>query len=285
MPVGVSYNKSSSNNGSTASSFEYVRAKIVTGKSAGRVYFLDQMEDGFDGEGKAVQIYRSYKFNFEDLPDFPKLPNDTVISECQVVWDNKESKIVGIGPYNGSYKGSPSELGPKTPDGSKPMSRIQKKKNLNVKKGQAAEYEDVNFWCIHTITDTVTDGGLWVGAKGFQFLKDKFYRRDDGMTDIMGDPEKTTTHAARLREWGDQLGLFNDDIPWPDDGNVLPILQDRMHEKPQEIILIFRKGSVQEIQKVYKGVVQSVKVFMDDEPVAPDTTANVSAGKSDPTFG
>lgn len=282
MPVGMSYNKNSGGS-QQESTFEYVRAKIVTGKGAGRVYFLDQMEEGFDGEGNKVNVYRSYKFNFTDLPEFPKLPEDTTIPECQVVYDNREGKIVGIGPYNGSVKGKPVDLGPKTPDGSKPMSRIQDKPN---KQKPGTTYKDVSFWCIYQITDADTDGGLWVGGKGFHFLKDKFYERGDGNTDIIGDTEKTNTWAARLRDWGTQLGLWNEDIPWPADGNVLPELLRRIQEKPIEVLLIYKQGSVQEIQAIHSGVVRNVVVFDDSDIIEPVKKEPVkSAGAQDDIFG
>lgn len=283
MPVGMSYNKSAAS-GEQESSFEYLRAKIVTGKGAGRVYFLDKMEEGFDGQGQPVQVYRSYKFDFADLPDFPKLPEDAVIEECQVVYDNKNDKIIGIGPYNGSFRGKAIDLGPKTPDGSAPMSRIQNKPD---KKHPGKSYKDVNFWAIYQVTDKEIDGGLWLGAKGFCFLKDKFYNRGDGFVDIIGDSEKANTHATKLREWGDQHHLWEEDIQWPADGNVLPELLRRLQERGDEVLLIFKKGMINEVQAIRTGgVVRQVAVFKDDDIVPVATPAlPTKAGQADDTFG
>lgn len=287
MPVKMGYNKNSGgSDDGQGSGFQYLHAKLVVGKGAGRAYFLDQMEEGFDAAGNKVDVYRSIKFNLEDLPKFPQLPADTTIPECQVVLD-KDDKIVAIGPYNGSYKGKAIDLGPKTPDGSKPMSRTKMKNDKN-KPGK--QYPDSSFWCIYQITDHETDGGLFLGSTPYMFLKDKFYQReDDGMTGVKGDQERTNTHATRLMDWGEVHHLWNDDIEWPADGNVLPELLRRLQASGEEVLLIFRKGMVNEVQPVRAGIVRSVATFVDtdEEPVAAPKVSEpaVSAGQSDDTFG
>lgn len=282
MPVdmGVSNAEKKGNEGG-GSSLQYLRTKLVVGKGAGRAYFLDQTEEGFGPDGQPVKVYRSVKFNTEDLPQFPQIPPDTTIEECQVVIDG-ENKIIAIGPYNGSYKGKAIDLGPKTPDNTKPMSRIQDKPD---KQHPGKTFKDVNFWCIYQITDRDIDGGLWVGATPFMFLKDKFAKRvDDGMTTILGDPSKSNTHAARLREWGGQHDIWGEDIPWPADGNVLPEILARLLAKNVEVLLIFRKGMVQEVQAIRpSGVVRTVAVFHDEDIIEP--AKPVSAGAADETFG
>lgn len=276
MPVGMSYSKNN-NNSDGGSGFEYLRAKLQVGKNAGRVYFLDQMEEGFDGAGNKVDVFRSQKFNTEDLPKLPALPQDITIPECQVVLD-PEGNIVGIGPWNGSFKAKVFDFGPKTPDGSKPMSRIKDKPN---KQKPGTTYKDVMFWCIWQITDHGVDDGLWLGATPYQFLKDKFFKREDGMTDIMGDPAKGNTHAARLREWGDALHLWDDDIEYPADGNVLPELLRRAKERGDELVIVVKNGNVDSIQATHSGVVRGVATFVDEEVQQPA----LPAGQADETFG
>jgi hypothetical protein len=239
----------------------YLRARVQTGETKARIDDLNQDED---------KRLDSFKVNIEDLPTYPKLPNKFVVDECQVIWDVDNSKVLAINPYVGVFTAVGTALGPR-PDGedSDPKAQMVEKDGFNGGK----PYTVKNFHEIFKITDKES---LFYGSTPRLFLQDKFVATSDGMAGYSGTEKSKWT--VRLAKFGETQGLFDEDITMPKDGNVLPILEERILNNKREVQLVFEGGFINTLLPVMKKpavvvpqrsnseIMSEMGIEVDDEP-------------------
>jgi hypothetical protein len=215
----------------------YIHARIQTGETKARIEDLD---------GKV----ESFKVSIEDLPDYPKLPTKFVLDECSVVWDADSEKVISINPYNGVFLAVGLFLGPR-PDGGdgEPKANLVEKEGINGKK----PYTVKNF---HEIFKIVDKESIFYGTTPRLFLQDKFVDDGNGMAGYSGTDKSKWT--VRLSKFGNAQGLFDEDITWPKDGNVLPELEKRIQNNEREVQLVFEGGFINTLLPVMKQPKRSV---------------------------
>lgn len=232
----------------------YLHARIQTGETKARI---DDLND--DAEKKLD----SFKVNMEDLPVYPKLPTKFILDECQVIWDADNQKVLAINPYNGVERAVGIAIGPR-PDGddSEPKAQVVEKEGYKGGK----PYTVKNF---HEIFKIVDENSVFYGSTPRLFLQDKFVETSDGMAGYSGTDKSKWT--VRLSKFGQTQGLFDEDITWPKDGNVLPLLEKRIQDNEREVQLVFEGGFINTLLPVTKSPKRSeqeikAEMGIDEEP-------------------
>lgn len=228
-------------NGSKKEDILYFHATIRAGKERVKITCLDE-EQSID----------DMKIDIEDLPDYPKFEQGTSIEDCQVIYDKAEDKVLAINPWNGIFEAVGIDLGPRPEEGADPHPNIQEKEGQDGK-----PYMDKSFHEVFKILDKHEYDGFFYGTTPRLFLKDKFYERPDGMTDIGGTQKSRWT--VRLQKMVSEQKLGEEDIPWPEDGNVLPVLLERLLENEVRVRLVFENGWINSLTGI-----AGRKVVVDD---------------------
>lgn len=242
--------------------WEYARASILVGQETARINFLDKLE----GDG----VPESVKVNLEDMPNVPILPKaGTLIGEVQILFDPKKKKVIAINPYSGRFTAKATELGPKDQDKTTPVFKVKPNAYDNGN-------DDVTFWCQYIITADPDNGGLFVGCNPRYHLKYKFFNLD-GFVNVEGDPSNPkATRVRQLLEWGAAHGIFDVDMAWPSNGNVLPGLQYRLqNENTQEVTIELDRGYITKARAVRGSLISVVE----------ETPAETAPAMEDPDFG
>jgi len=222
---------------SEAGNILYIHGRIQTGETKCRIDDLDGKID-------------SFKVSMEELPVYPKLPTKFVLDECQVIYDADNEKVLAINPYNGVFLAVGIALGPR-PDGEDG----EPKANLVEKEGYKGgkPYTVKNF---HEIFKIIDHDSVFYGSTPRLFLQDKFVDDGNGMAGYSGTDKSKWT--VRLSKFGSAQGLFDQDITWPKDGNVLPELEKRIQNNEREVQLVFEGGFINTLLPVAKKPTRSV---------------------------
>jgi len=219
----------------------YIHAKVRTGERTALIHDLNNEED---------KRLEDFKVSMEDLPLYPKLPAKFTLDECQVIYDGDNEKVLAINPYVGVFTAVGTALGPR-PDGEdgEPKAALVEKEGYKGGK----PYTVKNFHEIFKITDK---DSVFYGSTPRLFLQDKFVATSDGMAGYSGTEKSKWT--TRLAKFGETQGLFDEDITMPKDGNVLPILEQRIQNNEREVQLVFEGGFINTLLPVVKKPARSV---------------------------
>lgn len=232
---------------SNSNSIVYIHAKIQTGDTKARITDLD---------GKVEDI----RISLEDLPKFPRLPKKYVLDECSVIYDTEKEEVLAINPWVGVFLAIGTALGPR-PDGEDSLPKaVQSAEKIGQDK---KPYTTMNFHEVFKILDEQEQDGVFYGTSPRLFLQDKFAETSDGLVGYTGTEKSKWT--MRLKRFGDAQGLFDEDITWPKDGNVLPILEERMLDNGRQVRLVFEDGFINSISPAGKAKAKVLEP-MDDEP-------------------
>lgn len=201
------------------------------------------------------------------------------------MYNRKQQKVLAIGPYYGTFVARAVQLGPRQRDTDIPVARSKPSTGQDGKM-----YNKVEFWCAYEITKDLDNGGLFVGAKPRLWMHYKFYDQD-GVVGVMGNMAKAP-RTKQLFDWGQAQGIFDEDLPWPVDGNVLPLLDERIRLNPTEIELKVEKGFVKEVRQLHSasGSVLDGDADLSDElvkveEVQPKTEETTASAENDSLFG
>jgi hypothetical protein len=192
-----------------------------------------------------------------------------------VFYDAKKQEILSINPYHGRFEAVCIGLGPMEKDGDLPKFKAEKKM------GDNGEYVDKSFYAEYKITADPENNGLFVGCTPRYHLKYHFEGGPDGMAQLDGNADNPkATRVRQMLRWTQVHGI-DADAAWPEDGNLLPLLQTRLKgSKP--ITIELEDGFVQNAKKIYGS---SVSVVPDADVDAVPVTPELPAGLQDDTFG
>ena len=256
MSVKVSKQSSNSDN------VVYFNATIKSGKHA---ILLDDISD-LHGES-LKNFAEGLRIDFEDLPDFPVIPHEQPKFNFRVavIWDAEKQSVIALNPWSGVYEAIGIDVGPRPEEGGDPISKVTEKVGQDQK-----PYIDKSFYVIFKIIEKNEANGFFDGTTPRMFLKDKFFMRPDGMTDVSGTSK--SKHTLRVSEFGEMTGVFDDDIQFPEDGNVLPIILERLIEISRPVRLTFKNGFVDSLLPSNKSFISNLEKeepFLDDEKDEP----------------
>lgn len=231
-------------------------AKIVTGEKAAKITFVGENAPEFDnGETSA-------KFDLADLPKTPRLPkNATGMYFVKLSRDKDE--VLGIGPLEGMFDARVVDLSrPQEDQDPAPYEIVPKDENWN-------PYLAFNaYWEILS--------GTFKGSRISQFFHYKFDSDEDGMTIYDGQPNNPKAKwLPRLVEFCEKTGCVDDPIKWPDDGNILPVLLERILAEGRKVNIVVKNGY---IDSLLSG--DSYGDFGDDEDVDVDDEFPKSKAKA-----
>ena len=216
--------------GSKSSDILYFHAKIKSGNQKIRITNLDENQDIDD-----------LKIAFEDLPKFPKIPENYEVAHCSVIYDRENAQVLAINPWRGVFEAIGSDIGPR-PSGEDSDPIAEEKDKVG---NDGKPYVERKFFEVFKITDKQENGGFFFGTTPRAYFQDKFYERADGMTDISGTSKSRWT--VKLQDMVIEQGLGDEDIPWPDSGNVLPDLLERLLDNKRKVRLTFKDGWIDSI--------------------------------------
>lgn len=179
----------------------------------------------------------SKKFPLEDMPKFPKLSEGE--KDYFVVLNGDADSVDSIGPVEGVFpaKFVGFNLGRADEDKDPaPFEKDSKNEKWPSYLAMLAFFE--------------IQSGPFKRVRIPYFLHYKFEESssDAGMAAWKGDPEnRKATRLHQLIEFCEKLGLTDEPIEWPDDGNILPELQERGLDDPKTVRIVVKNGYMDSI--------------------------------------
>lgn len=208
-------------------------ATIKTGKDKARITFQDDNTQ-FDN-GKNVKT-----FALDDLPRVPKL-NPESEDDYFVVLNSDGDEVEVISPVEGVFQAQCVDLSrPNEDDDPAPFEVTPKKEGW-------ASY--LAFLAFFEITN-----GTFKKIKIPYFLHYKFSesKEDEGFAAWMGDPEnRKATRLHQLIEFCEKLDLVSDAIEWPEDGNILPELLNRILKNKKIVKIVVKNGYIDSLMTAH----------------------------------
>lgn len=235
-----------------ASEIKYFAATITVGKELVKVTPIKQ------DSGVAEM-----KVNKKDLPQSPKLSGvEKIAFDGYVIYDATEQKIIAINPLEGHYEAIAVDMGYRdTPDEAphaKPREQFNKFKNVMETR--------MKFYVEFQITDKEKDNGIFFGCTPRIFLEDLFYEDERGFASLPSvEYNGNVTRAGKTFFAGKPLGWFDDDIKFPEDGNILPVLLERQNSAKNKVIIEIGNGFINGVTKASGTSVRTVLVDDIDE--------------------
>lgn len=210
-------------------------ASIKAGETKVRVTFQNE-ELVFDN-GK-----NSKTFSYDDLPKSPKIVPNTE-EDYFVVLAPDRDEIQSIGPVEGVFSAKCVDLSRPNDDPDAEPEPFE----VNPKEGDP--YQAFNaFFEIQS--------GPYKKLKVPYFLHYKFEesREHAGMTawspgnDVWKGRQ---THLGRLKEFCMKFNAVAEPIEWPEDGNILPILLERILESNETVKIVIKNGYIDSLMSVH----------------------------------
>lgn len=209
-------------------------ATIKAGDNKVRITFQD--EDTVFDNGKNVKT-----FAYDDLPKTPKFTADSKDNDYFVVLSPDGDEIESIGPVEGVFTAKCIDLSrPKEDEDPEPFEVSPKNEKWDPYQAFLAFFE--------------IQSGPFKKVKIPYFLHYKFEesKTDAGFAAWKGDPEnKKATRLAQIIEFCEKLDVVAEPIEWPEDGNVLPTLLDRILENNKTVKIVVKKGYIDSLMSAY----------------------------------
>lgn len=211
-------------NSKTANSKLYGLAAVKVGKSAVKITF----EESGD----------SFKFTLDDLPSMPKLRPESE-DTYMVVLSSDQDAIEKIGPAEGHFPAHCVDFA--RPEEDADPVPVEGTSNYNGKETKYLRF--TAFWEIIS--------GKYKGLIVPQFLRYKFAEDSDGKVMWDGNPSNPkATHLPKLVDFCEKTGCFDSETDlgeWPDDGNILPELLNRILGRDKQVDLVIKKGYITDL--------------------------------------
>lgn len=208
-------------------------ATIKTGEQFALVTFDDNSKTFDNGTSKK-------KIKLEDMPKYPRLQTNTE-NHYRVRLNKDGDQVESIFPAEGHFVAKVIDMGrrPKDDEPPQPYEKV-------FGQGTPKESHHLEFY----VTYKVSKGPL-KNATAPYFLHYKFDGTADGFATFSGNPDNPkATRLLQLIDWCNKHGVIDDQIAWPEDGNILPELLDRAIESDREVELIVKDGYIKELLAV-----------------------------------
>lgn len=216
-------------------------ATIKTGEQFAMVTFEDGSKEFDNGTNKK-------KISLADLPKYPKLPTNSE-KRYRVRLNKEGDQIDSIFPAEGHFVAKVIDMGRRPNEGDEPQPYEKV-----FGQGTPKESRHLEFFVVYKVSK-----GPLKNATAPYFLHYKFDDRGDGFTTFSGNPDNPkATRLLQLIDWCNKHNTIDEDIPWPEDGNVLPLMLERALESDREVELIVKDGYIKELLEIGS--------YGDDEP-------------------
>jgi hypothetical protein len=176
----------------------------------------------------------SMTFDAKELP--VQLPNET--EDVVVITTNGDGdKIEVIAPFEGTYTAKFVSFSRPNGEGTAPI--WTEEQRTFSEGGKSREYTVLKF----TAYFELTKHRLFKGVKIPFFLRYMFQDRGDGKAGwafvTQNGKAKKSVNGQKLMDFCERLNCVNEDIVWPEDGNILPELEKRAlaFGKPVKVVL------------------------------------------------
>lgn len=205
-------------------------ATIKVGETFALVTFEDGSKEFDNGTNKK-------KIKLEDMPKFPKLASGT--EKRYRVRLNKEGDMIdSLFPAEGHFVAKVIDAGRRKEKDSEPEP-YEKVFGL----GTPKESRHLEFYVTYKVTKQAMKG-----ATAPYFLHYKFDDNGQGFATFTGNPDNPkATRLLQLVDWCNKHGVIDEQISWPEDGNIVPELLDRAIEADREVELIVKDGYIKEL--------------------------------------
>lgn len=220
----------------------------VNGK--GRVTFQDEEIKFSTGKNSMV-------VSLDDLPDVPAIAPESE-DDYFVKFNPDTDEIFYIGPVQTTVNAKLVDFSrPEEDADPAPYERTNEKYNTTY----------LAFSAVFQV-----QGGQFKKLKLHQFHHYKFCEnpQQEGFAMFEGDPDnKKAIWLPKLVNFCEKLGLVDEQIEWPEDGNILPELLQRALDNDKTVKLAINKGYIDSIMSSHKDDV--------DEEVDNDTESKPKA--------
>lgn len=214
---------------------------VKAGKASARVTIFDHdRKTGMvkkNADGTPVVIFTE-KFGLSDLPSVPKIAPESE-GEYNIVISRDKASVEKLGPAEGHALAKLKDFC-RPEEGAAPEFYVVTKKNQNQE-----EYSYREFWADFTILKGKfknVDVRIWLR---YIFEEDP---DNEGFARWAGNPDNPNAiHLPKLINFCDKLGMIDEDIEWPEDGNLLPELLRRGLEAGKIVDLSFKNGFISDI--------------------------------------
>lgn len=182
---------------------------------------------------------KSIKVNLSDLPAVPKLTERDNGKQFRIRMNSEGDEIEAITPVMGHYKAKLIDLGPRKNGKDSDPEPVEKE----FTKGETTT-SHLEFFAVYKIVE-----GRYKGVQMPAYnLHYKFEDDGNGMTRFAGNTENPkATRLHQLVNWGMLHQVFEDEIEWPDDGNILPILLERALDSDVLVDITVKNGYISDV--------------------------------------
>lgn len=202
----------------------YGLATVKVGKSSAKITFEESGDE--------------YKFSLDDLPSKPKLHPESEDTYMVVLTAEKDA-VEKIGPAEGRVQAHCIDFA-RTEEGADPAP-VEGTSNY-----QGKETKYLRFTALWEVLT-----GKYKGLVIPHFLRYKLEEGPDGMTQWQGNPNNpNATHLPKLIDFCEKTGVFDEEPnlgEWPDDGNVLPLMLERIQAADKHVDLVIKKGYISDL--------------------------------------
>lgn len=200
-------------------------AVIKVGEQFARVTFED-------GSKKFDNNTNTKKVPVTDLPKFPKLQAGSE-NRFYTRLNKDGDQVDTIFPVEGHFIAKVVDMAKGGGDKPRPIEKV-------FGQGTPKESRYSVFFPIYKIVK-----GPMKGAQGSYQLHYKFVDRGDGFAAFYGNPDNPkATRLLQLMDWCNRHVVVDEDIVWPEDGNICPELFQRALDSDVEVEIIVKNGFI-----------------------------------------
>ncbi len=185
---------------------------------------------------------KSIKVNLADLPAIPKLTERDNGKQFRIRMNQEGDEIEAISPVTGHYKAKLIDLGPRKNGKDSDPEPVEKE----FTKGETTT-SHLEFFGVYKIVE-----GRYKGVQMPAYnLHYKFEDDGQGMTRFAGNTENPkATRLHQLVNWGMLHQVFEEEIEWSEDGNILPMLLERALDNDITVDITVKNGYISDVLPV-----------------------------------
>ena len=185
---------------------------------------------------------KSIKVNLADLPAVPKLTEKDNGKQFRIRMNSEGDEIEAITPVTGHYTAKLIDLGPRK-NGKDSDPEPDEKDDSRFDNGKS----HLEFFAVYKIVE-----GRYKGVQMPAYnLHYKFEDDGNGMTRFAGNTENPkATRLHQLVNFGMLHKMFDEEIEYPEDGNILPTLLERALDADVTVDITVKNGYITDVLPV-----------------------------------